>query len=303
MTKCFKEVRRNELITDNHFRFHRGETPNPLIASVRREGVLMPLIAINDGNDRLIVLDGYRRLSLAGETDMLPVRVLDDRKTALRETVEINMMVSPYSEMEKAVIVSFADWNGWMSEKEILDTLLPRLGLKGQRILLDTCLSIRQILPELLNILTARKAPLKFTVRLSRETPDEQSVLVEMFSRHRFSLSQMVQVYDLLVPIRKREEMGFSQIIAGMPEGDADFLAALRGLRFPRTREIREKLSVLLKPYRRQLAFPEDLEGDAFRFSCQIRTAGDARKFSDLLMAVSEDEDLFRFLAEHTGND
>ncbi len=298
MTEHFQK---KQLIQDSRLMFHQGDVPTPLARSVQREGVLMPLIAT--GGSKPVVLDGYRRLALLADEDIVPVYMVDNKKSALQATVELNMLVSPYSEMEKAGIVVFVREACWMEDREILDTLLPRLGLKGQQTVLESCVATRLLESTLSAILTARKAPLKFAVKLSREPLDEQLTLAELFTTCKLSMSQMVQAYDLLVPVRKRENTVFSKIIEGLGREGGDVLALLRQKRFPQATGIRKELISLLRRYRGKLKFPEDLEGDAFAFSCLLRRSEDARECAAMLREISEDDALFRFLTEYIGND
>ena len=300
-SKMVEYFQKKRLILDRRFRFRRQDIPANLIKSVQLEGILMPLIATEDQGP--VVLDGFRRLALLKDDETAPVHLIRDRKAALRASVELNMMVSPYSEMEKAGLVSFVFENGWMESREILDNLLRRLGLKGQQIVLDSCMSVRLLDPGLAEILIARKAPLKFAARLSCEPPDEQSVLAEFFSVHRFSLSRMINAYDLLVPVRKKMKSSFSSIIRDLNEDGTDVLTLLKQMRFPRASEFRRKLGSLLKPYGGRLSFPEDMEGDAFSFSCLLKSSEDALEYATLLRKISEDEAVFHFLSEHIGND
>lgn len=292
---------KKHLIQDTRFKFRKADVPADLAKSVQLEGILVPLVATGDREP--VVLDGYRRLEFLKEEETVPVQLIRDRKVALRASVELNMMVSPYSEMEKAGLVSFVFESGWMDSREILDNLLPRLGLKGQQIVLDSCMAVRLLDPGLAEILTARKAPLKFAARLSCEPPDEQSVLAEFFSVHRFSLSRMINAYDLLVPVRKKMKSSFSSIIRDLNEERMDALALLKQIRFPQASEFRRKLGSLLKPYGGRLSFPEDMEGDAFTFSCLLKSSEDALEYATLLRKISEDEAVFHFLSEHIGND
>ena len=293
--------RKEELVQNDALMFHTGDVPSRLARSVQWEGVLMPLIAT--GENEPILLDGYRRSTLLADGDMVPVRMINDRKSALRAAVELNMLTSPYSEMEKAGIVIFAGEKGWMDSREILDTLLPRLGLKGRQTILDSCLALRNLDAGLSQLLAARKAPLKFAAKLSREPVEEQRTLSELFSMQQLSLSRMVQAHDLLAALRKKEDVPFSAILQGVNGSEEDVLAKLKERRFPRTLEIRERLNSLLAPYRGRLGFPEDLEGDSSRYSCVLRSQEDARANGELLRKIAEDDQLFRFLAEHTGND
>ncbi len=292
---------KKHLIQDTRFNFRKADVPADLAKSVQLEGILVPLIATGDREP--VVLDGYRRLGFLKEEETVPVQLIRDRKAALRASVELNMLASPYSEMEKACMVSSVLENRWMDDREILDTLLPRLGLKGQQIVLDSCLTVRLLDSKLSEVLAARKAPLKFAARLSRETLDEQLVLTDFFSIHRLSLSRMVQAYDLLVLVRKAENNNFSAIIRNLVEEKEDVLEQLRQKRFPRASEYKKQLGSLLGPYQGKLSFPEDLEGDAFRFSCQLKYPGDARKYAAMLREISENDEIFHFLSEYFGND
>ncbi|NOY23953.1 MAG: hypothetical protein GXO70_10650 [Acidobacteria bacterium] len=296
-----EHFQKKQLIQDSRLMFHQGDVPAPLARSVRREGVLMPLIATGGTNP--VVLDGYRRLSLLADEDVVPIHVMKDRKAALRATVELNMLVSPYSEMEKAGIVVFVREACWMEDREILDTLLSRLGLKGQQVVLNNCMAVRLLDSKLFEVLSVRKAPLKFAVKLSREPLDEQLTLAELFTTCKLSMSQMVQAYDLLIPVRKRENAVFSKVIEGLDREGGDVLALLRQKRFPQATGIRKELNSLLRRYRGRLKFPEDLEGDAFGFSCLLKCPEDAREYVAMLREISEDDALFHFLAEHVGND
>lgn len=296
-----EHFQKKQLIQDSRFMFRQGDVPQPLTRSVQREGVLMPLIAT--GETEPVVVDGYRRLSLLVDEDVIPVHVMKDRKAALRATVELNMLISPYSEMEKAGIVAVARENGWMEDIEILNTLLPRLGLKGKQAVLDSCMAIRLLERKLSMVLAARGAPLKFAAKLTREPGDEQLALAEFFSTNRLSLSRMIQAYDFLVPVRKRENADFSTIIEDLNGVVGEVMVLLQQRRFPRATGIRGKLKSLLGRYSGKLSFPEDLEGDSFRFSCLLKDPEDAREYAVMLRKIAEDGPLFHFLAEHIGDD
>ncbi|NOZ14012.1 MAG: hypothetical protein GXO69_10265 [Acidobacteria bacterium] len=293
---------KNQIRTDDRFRFHRGDVPGNLVRSVEREGILLPLIAV--AGEQPLLVDGYRRFDLLSEGDSVPVRQMRDEDAAVRAAVELNMLASPYSEMEKAGIVAVVHENAWMPEREILDKLLPRLGLKGCQSVLENCINVVDGLSSvLLNVLMAKKAPLKFAARLAGEFPEEQAALAGFFSGRRFSLSQMIQAYDLLVPIRKRDGATISVIIEKLKETKGDVIDALQRMRFPKTTGIRMKLGALLLPYREKLSFPPDFEGDAFRFSCRLKSPEQAVDCARLLHEISQDSSLFRFLSEYLDND
>ncbi len=293
---------KNQILTDNRFRFHRGNVPGNLARSVEREGILLPLIAV--AGEMPLLVDGYRRFDLLPEGGSVPVRQMRDEGAAVRAAIELNMLASPYSEMEKAGIVAAVHENKWMAEREILDILLPRLGFKGHQSVLDSCLKVAQGLdPELLDVLTARKAPLKFAVRLAGERQEEQGTLAGFFSSRRFSLSQMIQAYDLLIPIRKREGAAISVIIENLEKTKGNVMILLQQMRFPKTTELRTKLDSLLLPYQGKLSFPLDLESDTFRFSCRLKSPEQAADCARVLHEISEDSSLFRFLSEYLADD
>lgn len=294
-----RHFKKSDLVLDDRYRFRSGDCPEQLRRSLRRDGVLTPLIGFGDSHPA--ILDGFRRLDAIDPAQEVAVHVMGSEPEAFLVSVGYNMIVSPYTELERAAVVDFAVRRGLLVEADILNQLLPILGFKGQKAIVDSCMAAMGLFPPLLEVLVRRKAPLKFVERLSRESVESQEVLQRIFSGNSLTLSQLIQVHDLMFYLRKTTGTLYEEI--EMEIQNKDVIDELTARRYPRLQQLKDEIRNVLRPYRNVLTFPEDLEGRTYHFEFDIASPKDVEEAIEKLQTLKADARAFAFLKEYLGHD
>ena len=274
----------------------RSELNTSIAKSVRNEGVIYPLIVLKD----FTLIDGFSRFTFATEGN-LPVLIERDGKKAFLKSVEINMLLNPYSEFEKAKVVKCAINYFGFSEKDIVKEVNPLLKFGKKVSVIYDCLNIFNLEKSLFNLLERKKSPVSFALSLLKETEENQKLLAKVFEEKRLSLSRMQIAYDLMFYIRKRNSLEFKEIIAKCSEGD--FIQCLEKLRFPQYIALKNELNKILSKYSGAINFPKDMEAGYFSFFTKIGDKKDIDKAIEILKLIENDKEVWEFLRKIKGND
>jgi ParB family chromosome partitioning protein len=102
-----------EITTDEEFNPRRAVDEDALAeltASVRRRGILQPLLARSDGDGRLQLVAGHRRLAAARAAGLnrVPVLVTHDADQALEDAITENLQRQDLRPVEPSAIASDA---------------------------------------------------------------------------------------------------------------------------------------------------------------------------------------------------
>ncbi|BBB32662.1 hypothetical protein TTHT_1128 [Thermotomaculum hydrothermale] len=252
-------IEKDRIVINEKFRI-RSELNNSIAKSVREFGIVSPVILLND----FTLIDGFSRLNFSKE-DKIPAIIEEDSKKAFLKSVELNMLVNPYSEFEKARVIKFAVEYFNFSEEFIVKKLNPVLKFAKKVSVVYDCFKIFDLDKELFSLLESKKSPISFALSLSREDKENQVFLAKVFKEKRLSFSRMQIAYDLMFYIRKRDSIDFKEIAKKCKE--EDFVLCLERIRSPKYSEFKDELNEILSKYKGYLNFPKDMEAGFFSFS------------------------------------
>ncbi len=288
-------IEKSRIKIENKFRVRSGLNSS-IASSIRKNGILSPVIVLED----LTLLDGFSRFNYFPD-GKLPVIVKNDRKEAFFLSIELNMLSNPYSEFEKARAIKIAFEEFKIEKEEIVKRLNPLLKFSKKISIVEDCLNIFNLDETLFALIESKKSPISFALRLLKENVEDQRFLADLFKSKRLSLSRMQIVYDLMYYIRKRDSLNFRQIIEKCK--DADMVSCLNELRFPGFVQLKEELNGILKKYKGNLSFPEDLEAGYYNFYARISSKQDIDNVEEILEKLKNDKEAWNFLKKVRGDD
>ena len=270
-----------------------------LVQSVHHSGILQPLIVLK--TDQHYLVDGFRRIALMRDDDQVPVCTYDLAEAAFQASLLVNMSVDPYTEMEKACAVLLIQNVASPPEHRLVREIMPALGMRGTMEVLSRIQSIGNLTDSMMALLVDRSAPLIFAEQVSRESAMDQDALAGWFTDRRFSLSRLMEAFDLLFYVRKRTGRPVSEILGSLP--DSDSILALRRHRFPQISKLNEQVQAVVDKHGGRLHFPPDFAGGVPRFDVLIQSREDVAEAIAALQGMHDDDQLFTLISELRGDD
>jgi len=276
-----------------------GDADRYLVQSIRQSGILQPLVVLK--TDRHFLVDGFRRIALTADDDVVPVRIYDQAYDAFQASLLANMSVDPYTEMEKARAVLLVRDVTSAPEHRLLKEIMPAVGMRGTMEVLSRIQSFGNLTEAMRTLLTYKSAPLMFAEQVSRESAMDQDTLARWCVDRRLSLSRLMEAFDLLFYIRKRSGGTIDRMLGSLP--DSDPIPALRRRRFPQISKRNEQVQTIARKHGGKLHFPPDFAGGAPRFEVLIQSREDVAEAIAALQDIQDDDQLFTLISELRGDD
>lgn len=220
-----------------------------LTESIRAMGVLMPLVV--SAGDQPRVVAGHKRAFASREAGLkeVPALVLKDElpeKDLFRLALVSNWREARH-ELDAAWAVKRAGETGF-DETEILQEILPLLGLPSEHHWLSEFRSVVGLHAELLDALSAGRIPFRGASLLSRFSPEEQAVFAgSLANKLHLTSSQLMKTAEWLLDMMRSPRRPLAEVLQAAPlrevldcpQKDTRqktdlFFKHLRDLRFPR---------------------------------------------------------------------
>lgn len=281
----YKKIKKEQLIVDNLYKIRQYKPNNQLLQQFTKE-IINPLLVFS-ADAHFLLIDGFRRVEF-GNVNEFQVVVYDNLRDCFVKSLEINMITSQFTEIEKGFAIYIAFNQIGMTKEEIINQVNPILGLAKKMEILNNFLSIFNLSGDLFKCLLEKKAPISLFLRFLLESKENQNILFNLFETKKLSLSQIRNIYDLLFYIRKREGVDFLNIIKEADESN-DFEKHLVKKRYPVFFGLKNDLENLKKDYKPFIDFPEDFEDTAISFKTNLKSVEDIEKSEEVLKKLKDD--------------
>jgi hypothetical protein len=211
-------VRLNEIASDDQtFRISEElDSPN-LIASVAAVGQINPLVLLENGSCRLLVVCGFRRLAALKQIGApeAAARVLPQSASpleAFRLALFDNLGHRPLHALEQARALRALRSLG-VSQGELLEIYLPLLGLQGHPNVLRCYLSLHGLDAPLRRGLLEDRIALSTAQRLAVQPGEVQARFAALLETVRFSSSLQRECLDLLEALSAIREQPLAALL------------------------------------------------------------------------------------------
>jgi ParB-like chromosome segregation protein Spo0J len=285
------------------FRHRLGGPSDALVASIRREGLLTPVLVLETGAGRCELVSGFKRLAACRRcaVDRIPARMAAsdaDPVELLGAAIRENLATDPLNEAERhlalARYVQLGAEPPW-----ILEHAAPLLGLAGRPQVLHRAVELAALPPAVLEAADAGRIDWRH-LRLLAELPPADAVAAASLLRGvRLTYQQARIVLEHLSAVAAAEGRPFADLVEAMVEWARETAATdraagtqlveeLDGRRHPKRTAARRRIAVataaLDLPADVEVRTDPSLEDD--RVGVTIRTA-DAAVLVDRLQAVA----------------
>lgn len=208
-------IDRTEISSDFSFPVESGA----LLDSIREAGLFQPvyLAASRENRDRLFLLSGHRRLRAVERLgwDRVPAFVLEDSplpSEALLFNVEENRVHRAFNDIERSNILFKLAGFG-VPETEIIDSLMPLLGLERSRKVYQNCLSLQDLIPDFKEYLVRIEAPLRVSTALARWKEEDQKALFQGVRHFNPGANKLREILEILEEIALRDGISLSFVL------------------------------------------------------------------------------------------
>ena len=292
------------------------ETPISLVQSVKRFGVISPPLLRRQGNGRLQVFHGFRRLEAAHQIGLprVPARLgrSQESKALFLQAAEEHLTGRPLEIVEKAALLRLLQGELELSESELVRDYLPRMGLQSDHRTLRRYFALDRLPPHL-HRSVGRSLEIDVALSLARLSTERQAFITDLIERYRLGRNKQRELFELLDEIyasQPREtnlppyqlwcRLGADEIEKQSNLSPVDkrnrILDLLRRRRFPKLWEHQDKLdrlkSSLNLPPELDLRTPARLEGNQLRFSVAATRPDDLHRWAAELVRIADSPQL-----------
>jgi len=289
------------------FRHRLAPPPSALSESIRRDGLLCPLIVLETAGAFALV-SGFRRLAACRRcgVERIAVRVAPadrDPIELLGLAVRENLAVGGLTEAERLLVLArYAQLGaeaGW-----ILSHAAEPLGFAARASVLHRAMEVAQLPAEVLDAVAAGRMDWGHVRLLAELPPDDAAAAAELLEAVRLTVQQARGVLESLAAVAAGEQQPFALLAAEMVESarqgrPADRAAAGRLIellserRYPRRtaawRRLEAALAALELPAGVQVAADRTMEDDRLHVTLRAaEAAGLARRLAALAAEVGE---------------
>ena len=269
--------------------------------SLARAGMIHPPLvqeAVADSRYRVVV--GYKRILAARELgwnrlDVKLARPGEDELELFLHGLEENLGTRPLNLVEKALALDKLRHQFGLTEKEVLSSHLPRLGLGSDPGTLSLYLALAGLEEEILHGLAEGELSLSAAHRLAERAPEERLAYFRMVHRLKPGKNLQREFLDLLADIGRREKTPINSLLAEReiaflienkdlpaPQRSGRLRRALLRRRYPRFSEAMELYEQLRRQFRlppgTSLSAPPYFEGRDWRLSVTFRNREELKR-------------------------
>jgi ParB/RepB/Spo0J family partition protein len=297
----------------------------PLMRSVRENGILSPLHVQPAGAGRFRIIIGFRRFEVARKLGFqeIPciVREEESKFTLFVQALEDNLVTRPLHLLEKAhLLLKLRDEFG-LSDQVLMDDFMSLLEIRTDRFHLQQYLSLAR-LPEPLQRAVLDPLEPEIALKLSSWKSEEQEFFQTLASKFRLGKNKQKQLFTLLDELRNSpavtpsgsgtrvsapilwQQTGAAQIAEderlSLSDRFAKAFEALYRERFPRLsshEQEYEKLKSALKlPPRIQFHAPRYFEGEKIDVAFAFRSSDELFETAKKLEEIAQSDEVRRIL-------
>lgn len=287
---------------DLRFCFSYPVPSDRLINSVRDNGVLQPVWIAEGANGKKALVSGFRRFDAAARAGLPAIPALALGGIApydlfIRHVCE-NMASRDLNSVELALTVSAAMANFGKTGGDVMEGLLPRLGLERSRKILDGLLAIAGFGPAARELASARGvAPGRAAVMASCGDGERETVCQWLLER-RFGVNRSLQLFETILEIAAIEKTSAESVIGDVessipadmdpPARAARLFDRISARRNPQLEKMKTDFADAVKaaglPAGVDISPPANFEGRHIEF--RIR-AGDAKTAAERARALA----------------
>jgi len=200
-------------LKDERFRVRGAVPADRLIRSIRKIGLLHPLVVV-DRRKNWVLLSGWRRIWACQELGLssIPVAVLEepDDGRALLFAVEENLAVRELTYLEKAEIVARLETFG-LSELRLRKKILPLLEIPPTRPHLDLFLAMAKFDSEIKDFIASRGVSIAAAQLLAELAPKDRKAVVPLLAP--LSRNKQIEMIEDLRDIGRMKRFSVRKIL------------------------------------------------------------------------------------------
>ncbi len=304
-----------ELINDDPgpFCMSFGFSLGPLIRSIQEFGLINLPIIVRQGEGRVDVVSGYRRILALKDLQIneIPCRdITESGRSPLQNlltNLHENFVTREFNDVEKAMILARLVYH--IPREEVIHSYMPLLSLPSRESTLDLYLSIEGQGQQTKWALAKGELSVKAFEALMQVEPDFRSGLIHSILDLKLTFNQQLQFIDLTIDICIRDGIGINELLnqasfAGimknenlnLPQKAKATLGILESIRFPLlTRSIdsfRKTVSELGLPAGTRISHSPFFEGPEYRLEIPFKNGRQLRERINVLNELDELEAL-----------
>ncbi len=260
---------------------------------IQKVGILVPLRVNLRSDGAYRIVSGFRRFTVAVQLGLKAVPCRVDQappKTLFLKAVVENLSTRGLGELEKATVIYKMQVDYQKSDGELIEKVLPILGIQGSRHRLDYYLRLAQLPEPLLQAIVQGVVIPEVALKLSSWGFDEFSLFVRTVAEYRLGRNKQRQLFELVDDLKASKSADLHSVWdqSGAAEIDRDqtlppevrydrIRKVLGRLRYPVLSEHQERFhklkGALSLPGCVRLEIPEYFEGDSIKVSFRTRNS------------------------------
>ena len=258
----------------------------PLVRSIKKWGLLFPLLVVKNESGKMDVVVGFRRvLALKSlKWDNAPIIDLTGKKLTGLDLLLLNfydnLAVRSFNDVEKGMILNRL--KSHLPEKVLRDKYLPLLGIPARESLYRTYESLEGLDSGIKVALADGRLPFKTVKALLDIDLEYRSIFFEWIKDLRFNVNQQSFFIETTLDISMNEDKKISQLLGeapllrikederlNNPQKARQLLAYLRSRRFPTLsnseKAFKKRIGSLGLPVNVKISYPPFFEHPEYR--------------------------------------
>lgn len=265
-----------------------------LVESIRKRGLIEPVKVLSSSGKKKQLVSGHKRVEAAKSLGLRELSALEIQGNYLPDELFLFSILSnwrqDFSDFDKAWILFRGKTEFKITAPETQKELLSLLSLPDDVHLFEEAEKMMRLHPELLNCFAKKDLPFRGARGLTRFTANDQLVFArEIGARVHLTTNQLIQLSDWLFDLLKMTKKPLAAILQdelivsvlqhsgtdSRQKGEA-FIAAVKGLRYPKLTGREEKLKRLTGQLRADfpdmsIEAPASFEAEGFSLKLRIR--------------------------------
>lgn len=286
-----KIIETSEISDDFPFRTRYLLEDKRLVQSIEKRGILAPLVLT--GAKPKTLVSGHKRLQAAKSLGLKQVQAFEITAPSSQDLFLAAILWNwnqGWTELDRAWTIRNAFDQHKLEEKEVLEEVLPALGLPCERGLSQEYRRAGNLDASLLDLMASDQMSFRGCVRLARLSREDQSAFARVIVRQTaLSASQLAQAGEWIYDLLKTKKTDLRGLLAGSDfeailnhsqwdqrrKGD-EFLKKLHLLRFPRLAARKVQFETFSEEIRREtkeleLEAPPSFEEEGYWLHARIR--------------------------------
>ncbi|HLD50338.1 MAG TPA: ParB/RepB/Spo0J family partition protein [bacterium] len=261
-----------------------------LLDSVARRGVLQPILVVGAAPRHIIA--GHKRLCAAQAAGLREIPAFEIAAGPDPRDLYLLAIFSNWnqamSDLDRAWAIHRAVQDYQLSEKSVIEDILPALGLEPQRHFLEEYGEVARLDASVLEAIGAGKLPFRGVRGLNRfSKPDQMDFIQRIVERAALTSNQLLKTGEWLFDLLKLKDISLAALLktpgleAALEASSQDrrqkgekFYAALRALRFPglarKEKEFESLAGKIEADQRFSLEAPSFFEGEGLTLRAKL---------------------------------